>query len=585
MSSPEQEAVPATQEDESSDRGLASQSLGSPEAENATTSTPKGDRTIAEEPSTKEVQVHSSSNEEDEKEADDDERDSDDDDVDDDDEKRKGLTVGGEIDTDAFALLDGLVYSVSDSVSSFIVEMDSMMKFLVFLSHAVYSCVLRTLFKDPHDASKFKTISVPLTRLPATLGRTHDTKDGNFFGLGERKSLSRQQCRIYYQDARGGKLIQQGSSDTISYQPPPAKKQKIIPLHADKPLPADGFYAIECLGKNRITVGKSRVEQGEVAQLQNGTPIRISTYCLYFLLPTDVSDNPVTMAIPNPAYKKKPAAPKAIVQPSSGGMASIYAKLESRSAQELLAEFKAAVESGQWERNHQIMAGVICVHGVKAAARDKAIRKIARKEGGVRRSAIIDWLENSPEYSMWVTQMKSKVEHRSYQGNVSKALVKAGYTRVGTSGPFVKWLLPDGEGDESESSDVSDDSDDEKKQGDESEKAPPDSTKAVRDKEESDKGGKDESDESDASDGDSDMESGAAQQSEESPSQLTKDTRAVDNGKNEAEDRDHGNAEEEEDESVETPSPNMAENPSADLIANENDESDHGVFEQKGKGQ
>ena len=39
-------------------------------------------------------------------------------------------------------------------------------------------------------------ITVPINRIPATLGRTHITEEKNFFGLGKVKALSRQQCRI-----------------------------------------------------------------------------------------------------------------------------------------------------------------------------------------------------------------------------------------------------------------------------------------------------------------------------------------------------------------------------------------------------
>ena len=113
-------------------------------------------------------------------------------------------------------------------------------------------------------------------------------------------------------------------------------------------------------------------------------------------------------------------AEKAPIKPT--GLASLHARMEPLSAQELLAEFKKTVDAGQWSRHHQIMANVICVHGVKAAARDKAIRKIAQ-EGGVPTSAIKHWLENTPKYSMWATQMKKKVLPISYQKIVSDRLL------------------------------------------------------------------------------------------------------------------------------------------------------------------
>lgn len=76
--------------------------------------------------------------------------------VEDEDDK---VMVGGEIDTPAFALLAGVV-------------------------------------EDDQEENNKAKVSIPLTRLPATLGRSHETNDKNFFGVGNRKALSRQQVNI-----------------------------------------------------------------------------------------------------------------------------------------------------------------------------------------------------------------------------------------------------------------------------------------------------------------------------------------------------------------------------------------------------
>lgn len=122
---------------------------------------------------------------------------------------------------------------------------------------------------------------MPITRIPATLGRSHDSTDENFFGLGPKKALSREQCRIHFQEPNGGQFVFQNGK--FVHEPLKGKtKREVIPLHEGEPLPAQGFFCIECLGKNKITVGRNRVEQGEVAQLESGTPIRMSTLCLFF---------------------------------------------------------------------------------------------------------------------------------------------------------------------------------------------------------------------------------------------------------------------------------------------------------------
>jgi len=55
---------------------------------------------------------------------------------------------------------------------------------------------------------------------------------------------------------------------------------------------------------------------------------------------------------------------------------------------------------------------------------------------------------------MWVDRVMEKLEVKSYQSNISKALMKEGYTRIGTTGRHVKWTLPEHdtllEGDEAE---------------------------------------------------------------------------------------------------------------------------------------
>jgi hypothetical protein len=74
------------------------------------------------------------------------------------------------------------------------------------------------------------------------LGRSHDTKDKNFFGLGTRKVLSRSQAVIFWRDRLGGKIVQTGSSDKLVYQPPPKGGAKeVIRLNQNELLPEMGY--------------------------------------------------------------------------------------------------------------------------------------------------------------------------------------------------------------------------------------------------------------------------------------------------------------------------------------------------------
>eukprot|EP00977_Amphora_coffeiformis_P027393 scaffold34608_cov172-Amphora_coffeaeformis.AAC.13 len=94
-------------------------------------------------------------------------------------EDYSGYELGGKSDKPAYCLLDGFMQEGDDGVKPFRVAID---------------------------------------RLPATLGRSHATREANFFGLGKTvKALSRFQCRIDYR-VPSGSLGQFTSEDEFSYR-------------------------------------------------------------------------------------------------------------------------------------------------------------------------------------------------------------------------------------------------------------------------------------------------------------------------------------------------------------------------------
>jgi hypothetical protein len=221
----------------------------------------------------------------------------------------------------------------------------------------------------------------------------------------------------------------------------------VIPLHDDEPLPETGFFAIECLGKNKITVGTHKVEQGEVAQLENETPIRMSTVCLFFLLPTDARET--AMEIPDPHVHKRKRVSSANSDYSSAKRAAtsgsaLQQELDNMSTEELLEEMKKAMDAGEWTVRHRFMGGVLAYRAVQDASRSKKIRAIVQEHGGIQKKDIIDYIAKNPTYSAWVKHHLGRVEFQSYQALVTKVLQKAGYERVGTkkTGRFVRWNLP-----------------------------------------------------------------------------------------------------------------------------------------------
>ena len=335
----------------------------------------------------------------------------------------KEVSLGGPIDTPAFGLLDGI-------------------------------------FEDPETGSHTR-VTIPLTRLPATLGRSHDTDDPLFFGLGKKKALSRKQCMIYYRDIQGGRVEWDNKEGDLVYVKPTGEGEK-----SDKDdLPKRGFFVIECLGKNRILVNKERVDQGNWARIESGTPIRISSYMLYFLLPTDATSK--EHFIPSKKRKSAPVGPittksmdpapvssnASVASNSKAGDApplkkakttmgaNFQAELDALPVENLLEQMTEAINNNEWERRHQLIGSTISMHAVRHAATDPEIQAKAL-DGGVSRSAIMAWIEDSDMYSDWVRQMLTKMEARSYQAAITKSLLKAGFVRTGTSGRYIKWLLP-----------------------------------------------------------------------------------------------------------------------------------------------
>lgn len=364
--------------------------------------------------------------EDDEVEEQEDENDGDEEeeDADGDDDGDGALEIGGPIETDAYGLLDGV-------------------------------------FEDPESGAHTR-VTIPLTRFPATLGRSHDTSDPHFFGLGKKKALSRKQCKIYYRDAQGGKVQWDPKLKGMSYQNPDGTLDSAKLLHTKaEDLPQGGFFVIECLGKNRILVNKERVDQGNSAVLKSGASIRISSYMLYFLLPKDAAPSKPHF-IPNPSAanastkrKKSPPTPPMTSNSSVASSkenpsakktkatmgASFQAELDTLPVETLLQRMTTAINKNQWERRHQLIGSTISLHSVRDAAMDPEIQEEAL-DGGVSRSDVMTWVETSPKYKKWVEQMMTKMEARSYQAAITKSLLKAGYTRTGSSGRYIKWFLP-----------------------------------------------------------------------------------------------------------------------------------------------
>jgi hypothetical protein len=66
---------------------------------------------------------------------------------------------------------------------------------------------------------------------------------------------------------------------------------------------------------------------------------------------------------------------------------------------------------------------------VREAAKDVKIQTIAKEQHGVTQRDIIDWYNANSLFSDFERLMLSKIEYKSYQSSVTKAIQRAGYTR------------------------------------------------------------------------------------------------------------------------------------------------------------
>ena len=328
-------------------------------------------------------------------------------------------------------------------------------------------------------------VNIPITRLPIVLGRRWESTAKNPHHVAlprDEKLLSRLHACIFFRDAKGGRLgcyqiISGGESgstrvsDNIMYTPlgsdegegesfDPDSIYRLPGMKQTDPLPSNGFFAIECLGRHTIKVGKQRVTKGKQAMLQDGSAIQIASYCFYFLLPKNAPPISQTFKYPvkKPLIQKETKAKTKNCEvtksdESKGPPAkkikrteeSYTAKLENISTKELISQFTIAIESEQWTKDDQQVSATLGMRIVRDAAKDAKIQKIAREQHGVTQRDIIDWYNAHPLFSDFERLMLSKIEYKSYQSSITKAIQRARYTR-NESNPgksrSTRWDLP-----------------------------------------------------------------------------------------------------------------------------------------------
>ena len=303
-------------------------------------------------------------------------------------------------------------------------------------------------FMQEND-SGIQPFRVAIDRLPATLGRTHATSESNFFGLGKSvKALSRFQIRIDYRVPQGT-LGQFTSADEFTYR---AGKAEEISNPTNVELAETGIYVVTCLGKNPVKVNGLKVEQNETCVLPHGSTLKFSAFSVYFLLPK----TPSTITMELPLKNKRKRKPQPSPAPSSPppkkskipAFKSMQEELENMDTDELLSQLAMAHDKNIWDRRCQFMAGTISYRAVREAAQSAELQTAqataSANAPGISKQELVQWIQESEKFKVWADIMQQKLEPKSYQTNIAKAMQRAGYERSTnvSVGRHVRWYLP-----------------------------------------------------------------------------------------------------------------------------------------------
>jgi hypothetical protein len=391
------------------------------------------------------------------------------------------IIVGGKIATPAYCILEGFYFDIDQQISE-----------------------ENTNCKDGPECS-WKREILYIRHLPAILGRSHETKDPGFVGIGTEKKLSRQQLRIEYRTTTLYPYGQLQSSvtkemnkkredqknekekipsklkyvDRVNYGDKSDKTiesslfEEVVTYSDGKKPPSTGFFTLTTLGKNSINVNGEKIEPGETAYLSPGSIIKLSTCWFYFITPKKQSK--VVMSVPYvskyhesaSSSRKKSDNDEEYIIPltESSSLLQIpppppqteqYLTVQGKRAQslqneidsiptdDLIRQMSNAIRDDVWDRKHQLIGSTLSYRAVIETAIDpNAKKKADENHGELSRGEIMDLIATNPRWKVWVEQMLSKMEQKSYQASITKGLIKAQFRRTATTGRYIKWLLPD----------------------------------------------------------------------------------------------------------------------------------------------
>lgn len=123
-------------------------------------------------------------------------------------------------------------------------------------------------------------------------------------------------------------------------------------------------------------------------------------------------------------------------------------ELESMSTEDLLSQLAIAHDKDIWDRRCQFMGATISYRAVREAAQSTELQTAqstaSAQAPGISKQELVQWIHDSETYRVWADIMQSKLEPKSYQTNIAKAMQRAGYERSTSVsvGRHVRWYLP-----------------------------------------------------------------------------------------------------------------------------------------------
>ena len=128
---------------------------------------------------------------------------------------------------------------------------------------------------------------------------------------------------------------------------------------------------------------------------------------------------------------------------SSSSSLSKIELLDCKTTLELFQVVDDLMYKGIFNRTLQNYSSAIMLHGIRDLCQDPIIQESNFKEKGLSKDKISIWLETSRLYGPWFKFLKNHMKSKSFDSNLTRALLKLNFGKHGTSGRYVHWIIPE----------------------------------------------------------------------------------------------------------------------------------------------